>query len=77
MYEKKTEDFVELERKNEGQKKEAKQLPVTHSTDKVKLEEPMKTLQAAMEEFRTSFQEILSYGVHTVRSYTQFNINGM
>ena len=40
-------------------------------------EESMKTLQAALKEFRTSCQEISSYGVHTVRSYTQFNINGM
>ena len=77
LYEKKTEDFVELERKNEEEMKEAKQLPVTHSAHRVKLEESMKTLQAALEELRTSCQEISSYSVHTVRSYTQFNINGM
>ena len=69
QYEKKTKDFDELVMKNEEQMKEVKQLPVTHSTDKVELQDAMKSLQAAVGEFKTSCQEISSYSVHTVRSY--------
>ena len=68
LYEKKAKDFDELVMKNEQQKKkEAEQLPVTHFTEKVKLEDAMKTLQAALGDFRASYQEILSYSVHVVR----------
>lgn len=73
LYEKKDENLNEmlkqreqLEKQLEQLENKLEQLPVTHSTD---MEDAVKKLQNAWENFRPCFQGIQSYTSHMVNNY--------